>query len=170
MSERKLIQQTIIDHMRSQDPSKQRRALDALTDFIRVKAREEGWKLPVKNCPVAPDEKVLYTIDGIPFYESDLRTDADTREILGRRLKLHGEKGSTEPRIDDVFMHASMVKMDDVLERLSNVGPWECVRGDITPRADSTTTYKLKSQYASRDFYADVTLSDDRRHITVEFR
>lgn len=170
MPERQLIQKALIEHLRSHDVAMQKRAIDALTDFVRVKAREENYKVPVKNCPIAPYEMVIRTIEGLPLYDGDLRPDADVRETLGRRLTLHAEKGQAEPRIDEVFVVASMVKMDDLLQRLTCVDGWELVKGDINPRSDSTTTFKLKNQYASRDFYADVTLSGDRKTITVDFR
>jgi hypothetical protein len=170
MSERKLVQKVLIEHLRNPDVNMQKRAIDVITECLHMKACDEHYKLPVKNCPIAPNELVLCMIDGIPLYESDLRHDADTREMVCRRLTLHAEKRSPEPCINDVIMVTSMVNVEDILRRLTCVGEWEYAQGNITPRADSTVTYKLNNQSASRDFYADVTLSDDRRHITVEFR
>jgi len=89
--ERKLVNNALINHLRG-SPGEKMLALEAITDFINLRAREDGYHLPLKNCPVAQDEKVVATVAGIPLYECDFRTDADMRETVFRRVRLYGEK------------------------------------------------------------------------------
>jgi len=97
-NERELLNNALIACLRGPVGEKQR-ALDAITDFIRTAARENHYQVPVVHCPVAPGEHVIATIEGVPLYECDLRPDADVRDTLTRRLKLHGSQEGIPARV-----------------------------------------------------------------------
>jgi hypothetical protein len=145
----------------------QQQVFDVLIDYLRRMARESHFTLPVQ-CPVVHSEKVMIMIEGVPLYECDMRPDCDIRETLWRRVLLYGTPG--EPKIREVFVLRSMACMGVLLEQLTGVCPWSVVKSDITPRENSLVVYKFSGPEASREFYADITLSGDRKTITVDLR
>ena len=175
----KLINDALLEKL-SGPVETQKQAVDALTDCLRVFAREQHYNLPY-HCPLAKGEPILVIIEGVPLYTSDLRRDADVRETLIRRVKLYNVKDPNwKPplaphvapggKIDDVFVTARYTDYAGILYELSGVGPWHHTGGHGAPRADTVINFQLFHEAAQRDFRADVTLSDDRRTIKVEFK
>lgn len=166
--DRKIINQTLLEWLR--DPACHKRAIDVIIDFVRVRARDGYYDLPVHDCPIDQAQRVVAIIEGIPLYESDFRDDADVRETVARRLTLHAKQGPTVPSLDDVFVLSSVTRLDQILSHLTGVGPWESTNGDVRLRTNGTVCYILRAEGSTKEFFAYVSLSDDRRKISIEFK
>lgn len=76
----RVLHETLRDHFFSDDPARRQQAVQAMQDFCRLKAREEGLQLPIAM------------IDGvIPVYANDFATPKgkpwpDVRRLLAHRV------------------------------------------------------------------------------------
>jgi hypothetical protein len=80
-----------IDKLTGNDPRTYRQAVEALSDFLQVKAREDRFTLPAINSPQLHPEgfvagKALAVVHGIAVFRDDLEGDADVRQVLCDRL------------------------------------------------------------------------------------